>query len=80
MGMSFEFKEVDTSKEKTYEDLPIGMFKIIDDVGRVSIGYKLGMSSIFFEHQRIVYGNTIIKAKEKIFLPLPNVKITIEEL
>ncbi len=79
MGMSFEFKEVDMSKEKTYEELPEGMFRIIDDRG-LSIGYKFGAFSIFFEHQRIILGNTIQGREEKIFLPLPNVKITIEEL
>jgi hypothetical protein len=79
MGMTFEFKEVDTSKEKTYEDLPEGMFRMLDD-NRLSIGYKFGAFSIFFGHQKIILGNTIQRQKDKIFLPLPNVKITIEEL
>lgn len=79
MTIEFEFKEVDSTKEKTYEDLPIGMFRITDNRG-LSIGYKFGASAIFFENQRIIYGDTIQRAKEKIFLPLPNVKITIEEL
>lgn len=79
MGMSFEFKEVDTSKKKTYEELPEGIFRIVEG-DRISIGYKFGAFSIFFESQKIILGNTIQRAKEKIFLPLPNVKITIEEL
>jgi hypothetical protein len=79
MGITFEFKEVDTSKEKTYEELPEGMFRMTED-NRLSIGYKFGAFSIFFEPQKIILGNTIQRKNDRIFLPLPNVKITIEEL
>ena len=79
MKMHFEFKEVDKNKNMTYEDLPEGMFKI-DDGNRISIGYKFGAFSVFFEQGKMVLGNTIQRAKERIFLPLPNVKIIVEEL
>ena len=79
MSMKFEFKEKDLSKEMAYINLPYGMFKMTID-GKATIGYKLGVAAIFFEEDRIVFVNVLENRDERWFLPLPNVKITVEEL
>ena len=79
MNMKFEFKEKDLSKEVIYEALPWGMFKMTIDE-KPTIGYKMGVAAIFFEEDRIVFVNALENRNQRIFLHLPNAKITVEEL